>query len=60
VEAYKQALAKRPDVDSIYIPLTMAYLRMGDKDSAMAQYRILKERHSDRAEELLKQINDQQ
>ncbi|MEN3332297.1 MAG: periplasmic protein TonB [Blastocatellia bacterium] len=60
VEAIKQAIAKRPDVDSMYMLLAGTYLRMGDKDSAMAQYRILKERHSDRAEELLKQINSQQ
>jgi TonB family protein len=60
VEAFKQAIAKRPDVDLEYVPLAMTYLMLGDKESAMEQYRILKERHSKLAEELLKQINGQQ
>lgn len=60
VEAFKQTIAKRPDVDSEYVSLAMAYLKLGDKESAMEQYRILKERHSTRAEELLVRINGQQ
>jgi TonB family protein len=60
VETWKQAIAKRPDDESIYRMLVEAYLRLGDRESAMAQYRLLKERQSPMAEELLKQINGQQ
>jgi TonB family protein len=61
VEAYKQASAYDPDYDwGDYMRLATAYLKLGDKQSAMEQYRKLKEMGSPYAEQLLKQINSQQ
>jgi TonB family protein len=60
VEAFKQAIAKEPDGYSLYMSLGMAYLKLGDKDSAREQYQILKKKNSELAEELLRWINGQQ
>jgi TonB family protein len=60
VEAFKQALAKRPQVDTNRMMLGLAYLKLGDKESAMEQLRILQEKHSSSADELMKKINEQQ
>jgi hypothetical protein len=42
------------------IPSGLTYLKLGDKTSAMEQYRLLKEWNSILAERLLKQINEAQ
>lgn len=60
VEAYKQASTYATDFDSEYYRrLAKAYLKLGDKQSAMEQYRKLKEMDSPYAEPLLKQIKSQ-
>ena len=60
VEVYKQAIAKRPQIETSYMTLAETYLKLGDKVSAMEQYRILKERNSPLADVVLKRINEQQ
>ncbi|HKP13341.1 MAG TPA: tetratricopeptide repeat protein, partial [Blastocatellia bacterium] len=60
VEAFKQALDKRPQVDTNRMMLGLAYLKLGNKESAMEQLRILQGKHSSSADELLKRINGQQ
>ncbi|MFL6276260.1 MAG: TonB family protein [Blastocatellia bacterium] len=61
VEAYKQVATYDRDFDPRdYMWLATAYLKLGDKQSAMEQYRKLKEIDSSAAERLLKQINSQQ
>jgi TonB family protein len=60
VEAAKQAIAKRPTADRGHMVLASSYLKLGDKEAAMEQYRLLKDRQSVYAEELFKRINSQQ
>jgi TonB family protein len=62
VQAYKQAAEYDDDLDTEdYVRLATAYVKLGDKESAMAQYRKLKNTlPPEYAERLLKQINDQQ
>jgi TonB family protein len=61
VETYKQAATYDDGFDSPdYVRLATAYLKLGDKESAMQQYRKLKELDYPYAEQLLKQINRQQ
>src|SRR5262249_20356788 len=60
VEAFKKAIASEPDLDSTYVSLANVYLKTGDKESAMEQYRTLKKMHSDLAPGLLDQIQKQQ
>ena len=57
VEPFKQAIALAPQGPT-YLNLGLTYLRLGDRDSALEQYRQLKERNSILAERLLKQINE--
>ncbi|HSB12380.1 MAG TPA: TonB family protein [Blastocatellia bacterium] len=57
VEPFKQAIALAPQ-GSLYFNLGLTYLKLGDKSSAMEQYRLLKERNSILAAQLLKQINE--
>jgi TonB family protein len=60
VETYKQAATYDPDFDSDdHMHLGLAYLKLGDKDSALEQYRKLKKIEPALAEQLLKQINNQ-
>lgn len=60
VEAYKQAATYDTDFDAEYYRrLATAYIKLGDKQSAMAPYRKLKEMGSPYAEQLLRQINSQ-
>ncbi|HJQ24981.1 MAG TPA: TonB family protein [Blastocatellia bacterium] len=61
VETYKQVVAHGGMFDSQdYVRLATAYIKLGDKESAMEQYRKLKEMDYPYAERLLKQINGQQ
>jgi len=57
VEPFKQAIALAPQ-GPMYLDLGLAYLKLGDSAAAMEQYRLLKERNSILAEQLLKQINE--
>jgi len=41
IEAYKQAARLRPDQPEAYYNLGLAYLEIGDRESAMAQSRVL-------------------
>jgi Flp pilus assembly protein TadD len=57
IEAYKQAIKLRPDLAEAHHNLGCAYLAIGDKNSAMAEYNILKSLNSQFADKLLSQIN---
>ena len=57
VEPFKHAIALAPQ-GSMYLNLGLTYLKLGDKQSAMEQYRLLKDRNSILAQQLLKQINE--
>ena len=60
VETYKQAASYDPEFDSDdHMALGLAYLKLGDKESAMEQYRKLKKMEPALAEQLLRQINSQ-
>ena len=57
LEPFKQAIALAPQ-GTLHLNLGVTYLKLGDKTSAMEQYRLLKERNSILAAQLLKQIHD--
>jgi TonB family protein len=59
IEPFKQAIALAPQ-GSMFLNLGLTYLKLGDKTSAMEQYRLLKQWNSILAERLLKQINEAQ
>lgn len=43
VEALKRAIQLKPDYAEAHLALGKAYLRLGDKDSALEEYKILKQ-----------------
>lgn len=51
-----QALSVYPDLDAAHYYLAHTHLELGDKQAALREYRILKEKNSEFAEELLRQI----
>jgi tetratricopeptide (TPR) repeat protein len=57
IDAYKQAIKIKPNFAEAYANLGIAYLAIGDKNSAMAEYNILKSLNSEMASKLLNQIN---
>jgi tetratricopeptide (TPR) repeat protein len=57
IDAYKQAVRIKPDDDEAHCRLGAAYLAIGDKNSALAEYNILKSLNSELANKLLKEIN---
>lgn len=57
IEAFKQATRLKPDFGTAYYNMALGYLAMGDKDSAMIQYNILKAIDADLAEKLFNLIN---
>ena len=57
IEAFKQAIKLKPDYIEAHKNLGVAYLVIGDKNSAMAEYNILKSLNSEMANNLLKEIN---
>ncbi|MGD0786320.1 MAG: tetratricopeptide repeat protein [Sedimentisphaerales bacterium] len=57
IEAFKQAIKIKPDYVEAHKNLGTAYLAVGDKNSAMAEYNILKSLNSQFANDLLNQIN---
>ncbi len=57
IDACKQAVRFRPDDAEAHYNLGDAYLAIGDKNSALAEYNILKSLKSEFADNLLKEIN---
>jgi tetratricopeptide (TPR) repeat protein len=57
IDAYKQAIRIKPDNARAHNNLGIAYLAIGDKNSALAEYNILKSLNSQLANNLLNQIN---
>ncbi|MCK4401793.1 tetratricopeptide repeat protein [bacterium] len=57
IEAYKQAIRINPNDVGTHYRLGMAYLSSEDKNSALAQYKILKNLDKDRANELFNLID---
>jgi Flp pilus assembly protein TadD len=57
IDAYKQAIKIMPDLAVAHNNLGYAYLAIGDKKSALAEYNILKSLNPESANNLLKQIN---
>jgi tetratricopeptide (TPR) repeat protein len=57
IETFKQAIKIKPDYEGAYLNLGVAYLAIGDKNSAMAEYNILKSLNPQSANDLLKEIN---
>ncbi|MBP1696041.1 MAG: hypothetical protein H6Q41_1229, partial [Deltaproteobacteria bacterium] len=43
MDSYKQAIRLKPSLAEAHLNLGMAYLRLGDKGSAIEEYKILKE-----------------
>jgi protein O-mannosyl-transferase len=57
IESYKQAIKIKPDYADAHYNLGVAYLEMGDKNSALAEFNILKSLNSELANNLFKKIN---
>jgi len=57
IDAFKQAVRIKPDDAEAHGNLGFAYLEMGDRNSALAEYNILKSLNSQFANDLLNQIN---
>jgi tetratricopeptide (TPR) repeat protein len=57
IEAYKQAIRIKPDYAEAHKNLGLAYLAVGDKNSAQAEFNILKSLNSELANNLFKEIN---
>ncbi len=58
IDVYKQAVKIKPDYAAAHANLGVAYLAIGDKNSALAEYNILKSLNSEFANNLLKDINE--
>jgi tetratricopeptide (TPR) repeat protein len=56
IDAYKQAIRIKPDNAFAYYSLGMVYCFMGDKSSALDQYKILKNLDNDLANQLFNSI----
>ncbi len=57
IEAFKQAIKLKPDYVEAHKNLGTAYLAIGNKNSAMAEFNILKSLNSELANKLSKEIN---
>jgi len=57
IESCKQAVKIRPDYAEAHVNLGEAYLQIGDKNSALSEYNILKSLNSEFADNLLDKIN---
>jgi tetratricopeptide (TPR) repeat protein len=57
IEAYQKAVKIKPDYTEAHNNLGYAYLATGDKNSALAEYNILKSLNSRLADDLFKKIN---
>jgi len=56
IEAYKQAIRIDPNSAYTHYDLGIAYLAIGDRNSALNEYKILKELDIDKANELFELI----
>jgi len=56
IEAFKQAIKLKPDYVEAHAGLGLAYSKIGDKGSALEEYKILKTLDAEMANELLKEI----
>jgi Flp pilus assembly protein TadD len=56
IDAYKQAARLRPDQPEAYYNLGLAYLEIGDRESAIAQSRILETIDAELNRKLLTEI----
>jgi len=57
IDAFKQAIKFKPDHARAHYALGVAYVVIGDKNSALAEYNILKSLNPEMANNLLTQIN---
>ena len=58
IVAYKQAMKLHVDDPHVRYQIALAYLKMGDKDSALEEYEILKSMDEELANELFALINE--
>jgi len=56
IAAFKEAIRIKPDYAKAYYDLGVTYLQLGDKGSAMEQYKILKNLNADLANQLFNMI----
>jgi tetratricopeptide (TPR) repeat protein len=56
IEAYKQAIRIKPDYAEAHYRLGLVYLLIGNKSSALDQYKILKNLDNDSANQLFNLI----
>jgi tetratricopeptide (TPR) repeat protein len=57
VGAFKQAIKIKPDFAKAYFNLGITYVVLGDKDSALDQYKILEKIDKDLANKLFSKIS---
>jgi tetratricopeptide (TPR) repeat protein len=57
IEAYKEAIRIKPDFAEAHYNLGLTYLILGDKGSALDEYRILKDLDKDLANKLFTLID---
>lgn len=60
VEVLKQAASIYPGRDEVHIYLAQMYIELGDKQAALSEYDALKDKQTESAERLLKQIDKKQ
>ncbi len=58
IESYKQAIRIDPDYADAHSNLGLAYHYSNDRNSALEQYKILKELDTELANELFDEINE--
>ena len=56
MDAYKKAIRVNPDFAPAHYAIGQAYLKQGDKASALDQYKILKNLDNDIADKLFDEI----
>ena len=56
MEAFKQAIHLQPDFAEAHYNLGIIFLFLGDKGSALDEYKILKDLNQEKADELFKAI----
>lgn len=56
IKCYKEVTRIRPNDAEVHFALRVAYLKYGDKDSAIEEYKIIKELDKELAKELFKYI----
>jgi len=56
IEAYKQAIRIKPDYAEAHVILGVIYLSLGDRSSALGEYKILKDIDTEQANKLFNMI----